>query len=289
MKKRVLTLFLLLTLCLSACGTSAPSDGGSTESAEPQIPELHMEDIVWNVDSGIVDGQRRVMLDLTNHSPYPIVEMMLTFAEKPDVTDEQRESYYQDLRKALELDDEETNELRQMPIGMNAQLSRMLRPNEVDTRTPLCYYEGLYYVLSMDHCDMVQPDIATVRYIADGQLCTMYYDFVNQKADLDLTTEPAVYWPDGPLTQLLPKPESECIEDFLSGDDHLSVYVHGKTPADAEAYIAQCKEAGFTRDNGSYSDVCKLVNDDGYELTIDPNEDENKMEIDLRAPETNED
>ena len=33
MKKRVLTLFLLLTLCLSACGTSAPSDGGSTESA----------------------------------------------------------------------------------------------------------------------------------------------------------------------------------------------------------------------------------------------------------------
>lgn len=285
MKQRILSLLLLLALCLSACGTSAPAgDGGGSQSA-PKVPELKMEDIAWSVEGGIVDGQRMLMLECTNNSPYTIAELSLSFSEKDDLTDEQKENFYQDLTDTLPLKQEDLDELRERPIGMSAQTTRLLRPGQTDDHTSLCYYEGVFYVQSADQYELVQPDIAAIDYVADGRLYTMYYDFVSQKADYDPDSESAVYWPDNDLTQLIPQPESEYIKDFISGEDQFYVFVHGMDGAAIDAYLAQCKEAGFTQDDGSYGNVSKLKNADGYRLELCPDPEAAILQLQLERPE----
>ena len=46
--------------------------------------KINIKDIAWNVDEGIADGERCVLLDYTNNTNYTITDFELTFKEKKE-------------------------------------------------------------------------------------------------------------------------------------------------------------------------------------------------------------
>lgn len=104
---------LLLGLCLvslSACGSKKESNDSDSASISKQEEsneaggdnstkeEINIEDIVWNVDEGIVDGKRYILLDYTNNTPYTIAGFDITFKEKSDITEEEKSTFYSEFQ-----------------------------------------------------------------------------------------------------------------------------------------------------------------------------------------------
>ena len=99
MKKKLCV--LLLGLCLfsvSACGdkTASTSSIDSASKQEEEAEEtgnnssakdnIKIEDISWNVDEGIVDGERYILLSYINNTKYTIAGFEIQFTEKSDIT-----------------------------------------------------------------------------------------------------------------------------------------------------------------------------------------------------------
>ncbi|MGP1376554.1 MAG: hypothetical protein ACTTKS_03115 [Bulleidia sp.] len=89
-----------------------------------------MEDISWNVDEGIVDGDHYVLLDYTNNTQYTITNFALTFKEKAGIIEEEKENFYLDIQQNFELSDEEMEDLKNQPISMHPEMDRVVNPNE---------------------------------------------------------------------------------------------------------------------------------------------------------------
>ncbi len=89
-----------------------------------------MEDISWNVDEGIVDGDHYVLLDYTNNTQYTITNFALTFKEKTGIIEEEKENFYLDIQQNFELSDEEMEDLKNQPISMPPEMDRVVNPNE---------------------------------------------------------------------------------------------------------------------------------------------------------------
>lgn len=70
---------LSMAVCISGCGS-----GESTSSAGSSVKKvkINIEDIAWNVDEGIVDGDRYVLLDYTNNTKYTLTDFEITFKRK---------------------------------------------------------------------------------------------------------------------------------------------------------------------------------------------------------------
>lgn len=104
---------LLLSVCMflmTACGKKDIADNSDTvavsvqdetnnETTDEEENEINgeesleeenrisMDDIVWEVDEGIIDGERLVLLNYTNNTPYTIAGFEITFKEKSDITE----------------------------------------------------------------------------------------------------------------------------------------------------------------------------------------------------------
>lgn len=130
MKKR-LCMLLLGGLCLSlmsACGNTAVSDNTAASDNADNIPaeeaaveeddsssaeeKIRIEDIAWNVDEGIIGGDRCVILDYTNNTPYTVADFEITFKERSDITEEEKQAFYSDVQKIFGASDEEIAELK---------------------------------------------------------------------------------------------------------------------------------------------------------------------------------
>ena len=284
MKKSIVTLLLAGLLLLGGCGSAAgnaPAGGG--DSQEPDVPQLKMKDLSWSVDSGILDGERATLMTLTNNSPYTISELEMTFAVKSDVTQEEKESFYTDLQDTYDLDEEDLEELRSMPLSMTAACSDMIRPGQSESAIPLDYFRGYIYVQNFEHYSLVQPDIATISYVAEGRIYTMYYDFLSEKATYDPDSEPASQWVDTELSQKIPRPSFEIIRCSHS-DDSIHAEIPGVNMEDYEAYVQQCKDLGFTQDINSYDDRYEASDDSGFRLSVAFHSFNNSLNISLDAP-----
>lgn len=63
MNKKIFIVIMSLLVSLTGCGSS------KTMSSSPK-EKINIKDIAWNVDEGIVDGERCVLLDYTNNANY---------------------------------------------------------------------------------------------------------------------------------------------------------------------------------------------------------------------------
>lgn len=186
-----ITIFSLL-LCLTACGADAP-DGEKQAQAESR--SLTIEDIEWNVDEGIVDGERFVLLDYTNHSECTIVGFELQFTQRDDISEEEREAFFADLQERFAVDESDPDEaevfaeLQEEDISMRAGSEWVAKTGESVSAIPCTYYYGYEYVTDLSHYSLVTPDIASIRYIDGEKVVTVYYDFVSQKYSTDSETE----------------------------------------------------------------------------------------------------
>lgn len=112
-----------MIMCFAGCGNDKISNNPSSNSIKKRI---NIEDIAWNIDEGIVDGDRYDLLSYTNNTEYTITDFKITFKEKSGITEEEKSSFCADIQSIFEASDEDTEEVRNRPISMHAEATEFL-------------------------------------------------------------------------------------------------------------------------------------------------------------------
>lgn len=262
---------------------SKESDESSTE--ETKSSQLSIEDIAWSVDEGIIDGDRYVLMSYTNNSPFVIAGLELSFTEKSTVTDEDRETYYSEIQEAFEFTDEDMEELKEIEIAMHTETDRVVAVGETASNIYCYYNSGYYYLKNLDHYDLVEPDIAKVRYVDDGKIYTEYYDFKSGKYTMDGKAVAAYKWSTSSLGDRIPKPDVVVVDTSRDDEETFWFDAYGMSLEQFDAYVEECKALGYTVDVRSYEGFYTADNDEKYNVYLNYDENDNSMSGTVEAPE----
>ena len=269
-----IVVILSLSLCLSGCGAESDSSAEEEDTASVTSP-FQIEDIDWAVEEGIDEGERCPLLHYTNNSEYTVVEFELQFKEKDGITEEEKGKYCNDIKKLLSIDEsdpddaEDLEELKTDDIELYAKSEQIVKAGETVSGIHCRYYKGNYSVKDMNHYALVAPDIATIRYIDDEKVFTVYYDYSAQNYSIDNKTEPAYYWTEFGLEKAIPKPKADYVKDGGWDDSTCFIFdVCGWTPEDYNSYVKQCKEYGFTVDIDECEGYFTADSANGYSIDL---------------------
>ena len=295
MKKQsmILAAVLCAAVCFAGCGCKTTDTSDSQTASEKteatkektEAPKLNIADIDWHVDEGVVDGERYVLLDYTNNTPYTISDFKLTFKEKGDLTEEEKTAFYSDIQKKLEASDADMKELKAQPITMHAETERVVNAGEAVSNVNCYYYEGSFYLKDISHYALVEPDIATVKYIDADKVYTVYYDYGSQKTSAENKTEAAYQWSQTDLGTKLPKPDVKLLKSSIDNDKTFMFDAYGMTSEQFNAYVEDCKKAGYTVDPSSFEGFYSADNAEGYNVYLHYDEKSCSMDGSVRVPE----
>lgn len=273
-----LLIIMLLSLIVGCGNNASKSDEKDTKSND-----LKIEDIDWSVDEGIVDGERYVMLSYTNNSKYTISNFEILFSEKQNITEEQKAKYFEDIKKIAEVDESDPDEvsdfeeLKSREISMSVESERVCRSGESISNEKCHYYSGYYYLRNIKHFSLVEPDIATIKYIDDNKIYTVNYDFKSKKYTKDAKTEVAFYWTEKEIGNAIPKPKADIVSSDIDNDDSFYFDIHGWTLDDFNAYVKECQVKGFTLEKYENEGYYSADSESGYRITLDYDEDDGEV------------
>lgn len=283
--KLFVALFLLTLFAVSvnACGDS--KDGNTSSEEKDESRTIEMEDIVWNVDEGIVDGERYILLDFANKTDYTITGLEITFTEKPDVSGEVKDNYLTDLKEKFEFDDEDVAEIKEKEIAMHAETEQVVEPGETSEVAHCYYYSGYYYVRDINHYKLVEPDIATIQYIDDDKMYTAYYDFTSEKFSVEDDPIVAYQWSDTGLGKKVPKPDAKVVEKGTDDEGLFTFDAFGLSLEQFNAYVEECKTLGYTVDVSSHEGSYTADDAEGYNVYLYYEENDDVLNCTVTAPE----
>lgn len=94
---------------------------------------------------------------------------------------------------------------------MHAETDRVVNPSESASNIN-CYYYGGSFLKDINHYNVVEPDIATIKYIDEGKILTAYYDYSSKKYSAKAETEIAYQWSQIDLGSKIPKLDVKVVE-----------------------------------------------------------------------------
>lgn len=257
---------LMLTVVLSGCsstseGEQEAANGNQTQNSQSSQPQIAYEDIAWTVDTTIIDGERQVGMTYTNNSDYKIIDLQMQFAAKPDLTPEQLTAFDS-------LDQMESPSDTFLENGLDCDISVTVEAGATSPSRQLSL--SIWYIDSMEQYELSEPDIMSITFVdKDNKVYLEHIDCKNGS----ITTEPDIIdgnqWPEGQLSDRLPKPEGMIILQTSSSDAVCGFTAKDVTTEEANAYIEACKSAGYTSDSMSSESNYRATTDDGkYELSM---------------------
>lgn len=91
-------------------------------------------------------------------------------------------------------------------------------------------------------------------------------------------------WTSLELSHLLPEPESNVGQIITDSSDGLYIYVYKTEREEYKDYTAQCQATGFTEESETETTSYSAYNEDGYKLSLQYYENDERLCIDLDAP-----
>ena len=287
---------LAVMMCFCGCGNSASNEEkvskpgakeetvSEAENAVGIANDISIEDIAWNVDEGIVDGERAVLLSYTNNSQYTVVGFDIEFKEKDGITEEEKAQYFRDMMIRFNINENDVSDMENFelvkarPITMHSESEAVTKPGESAFPVGCQYYGGYYDVLDINHYMLVIPDIATIRYIDDGKVKTVYYDFASDKYTADNKTENAYYWTAKSLKDVIAKPKADYVaKDGVDNDECFMFEVYGWSMDQFNDYVQICRESGFTENVREHDGFYSADNSEGFNVHLNYDEDDCSM------------
>ncbi len=281
--KKIIKIFILVTMIVTIAGCKSQTKNDN-DSKDNQT-KISIKDIDWKVKQGIVDGKRYAILNYKNNSSYTITHFELTFTEKDNLKEEDKDKYYNYLIETFDASDDDISELKDEKISFTVESDRIVDKNKSVKNQRFRHYEGIFYLQDASYLNLTTPDTAIIEYIDKGKIHTINYDFHSNEYTEEETTEDAIYWTKGSLKDKLPKPKAKVIKnDYSDDDEEFSFDACGLTKDDYDKYIEECKKMGYTVDVDSDSDSFLAKNTEGYQIDIDYDEDEYEMSVTISAP-----
>lgn len=265
-------------MMLAGCGgsTGTGTNGASGGPTSPVAKPLDLSKLETSVASTPVDNQRQDMMSFTNGTNVTIVAVSLNYRQKSDVTDDQRQAAFADLRQAVTMiEDSDYEELKTEPLKCTSNL--IVKPGATGENGE-CTIGGWKAI--GDFTSLMEPDTMSVAYLKGAsKIGKATYDFVNKKTTLDKAESKANQWGDDELTKTLPTPESTIIGGSVS-DTSVGYSVYGTTHDQFAAYVEQCKQKGFTVD-GEGDNYASMKGSNGSDLSVNYFPNDEKMTINL--------
>lgn len=297
MKKsfKLLSIFcviLTIVICFAGCSDKKENENESKEN-KVQIgkSEINFEDIAWNVEETIVDGERKTVFNFTNNSKYSIASLEIDFKEKADITESDKQTFYNSLKKEYELSDEDMADLNEEGVKMNVNTEELVKSGETSSNAD-CQFESPFYddLEDVSLYNYMAPDIATVRYLNDGKIYTAYYDFNAEKLTVENETLDAYNWSTTEIGNKIPKLEAEVLLSINDGNDEFSFYAMGVSEEEIKQYISACKEAGYTKNVNNADSKFEIYfiaeSEEGYKLTVAYSKSTHEISATVKAPES---
>ena len=304
--KKFLVLFgaVVLAAFLTACGGNGetsegslpndsagqPADKTSEAEAVPSSEEtgsacdISIDQIEYSVGEEISGGERDLFMQITNNSSYTICGFDLTYVEKSGITQEQKEAFYSEVKEKFKMDDDDIEALRKREISMHASAEKLIPAGEKIGKVHLYYYAGSFYMRSLEHYGLVDPDIATINYVKDGKIYTEYYDFRSGAYSLEDKTEDAYGWAkNSSLGDLISKPETEVCRVETDRDDSFWFEAFGCSSDYFDKYVEDCRTKGFTVDEYSHDGYFSADDANGNKITVTYHEDEESISVTIYA------
>jgi len=282
MKKRSV-LALVLAFVLAGCSSADIETQLSSENNKNG--DVSIEDIDWNIEEQIRDNDRFVLMDYTNNSDVVLVGFKLDFKEKKDVKEEVKTSLLEQIQQDVGLSDEQMEHFYDRPLEMYAKSEKIVNPEESVTGQNCYYYQGYVYLKNPDLYELVEPDIATIQYLKDDEIYTEYYDFHKKKYSLEEKTEEADYWTDSELGKLITRPKDKIVRCDLDIENAFSFKREGSSQEDFESYVEDCIGKGFTVDSLRSDMNYSANNEDGYDLYISYDADQEVIDVNISSPQ----
>ena len=271
MKKKMLLVVILTVLCLSSligCGEDNSTKNKDSKSEKESKEKITIDELEYDVKAEISDDERCVMMTLTNNSKYTLAGFEVQYKLKSDVTDEQKNKIYDEVIKDFELSDDDAKKFRKTEISMFVITKKTVEPKEIINNIRLYYNGGYYNLKNMEHFEMVEPDIITVKYIDEGKIYTMYYDCLNKSYSYDTETEPADEWSMREWGKMLPKPDAKYITSSQDDEEKFIFDAYGVNIEYFNEYVEQCKELGYTENKSSHEGYYTADSKDGYNVYL---------------------
>lgn len=265
LRKTIKVLFTMI-LGFGLLGCSNSTNGNQNSSSNKTASTI--EDIEWSVKESMVDGEIYVLLDFINNSDYTITGLSMNFKERDDITEEEKDSFYTDIKELTSATEDEMKELKELPLGMHAESKFIVDPGKEATNANLYYYEGFFYVKNIEHYNLMQPESITIHYIDDDMINTVYYEFEDNKYLIDESKIEAYQWAQGDFKDLLPKPKVQVLESNYETEDSFSFVAYGVNEELFNSYIESCKEFGYKENINVIEDYYSASDSNGYNIDI---------------------
>ena len=286
--KRIIKFIILMSMIVMIGGCKSNNVDTKKNSDIESSSKINIDKISWNVKQGIADGERYALLDYKNNTAYTITHFELTFKEKDNLKSEDKEKFYDYIRDTLGADEDDIKELKKKKISFKMESDRFLKKNKSIKNQKICY--GIFYVKDASYVDLTEPDTATIEYINDNKIYTVYYDYQSKEYTEEESIEEAQYWTRGIFKDKLPKPKASVIKkDYFDDEDEFSFEAYELTLDDYYNYVEECKNMGYTLDIDSYDGYYNAKNSEGYEIDIEYDEKDHKLSVSIYSPDTDDD
>ena len=232
-------------------------------SKKPVKKSIKIEDIDWQVNPAVREGERFLSLDYTNNTKFTIIGLDIKFTQKDGLTEEQLHAL-DDYVEEEELDEDEIKDV--YILGYNHKCAD---PGETVTESP-CVLDGGYDLATAKQYEIMQPDMAEIYYVGDDGLGYItYYDFINDTYSTSPNGKTLIEWSDSEVAKQIPKPDDAVIISLgWETDSSLSFDAFGMSYDEYKSYVKSVKEAGFSIDVIEDEDSFNADNENGYGVTI---------------------
>lgn len=280
MIRKSILLVIVSIMCLgliTGCGNSGKNEkqgdsGNVTDNNDTKEnksnEKITIEQLDYEVKSEVEEGKRYVMMKLTNNSKYMLTNFEITYKLKSDVTEKQKETIYKDIKNEFELNDEEVKKMKEQDSSIHAEIEKAVEVGDTVNKIKCYYFGGYYELVNIEHLEIYEPDIATIKFIDNNKIFTMYYDYSNDSYSYEDDTEDIDQWTTKEIGKKIPKPDAKYIISHMDEEDSFSFSAYGLTKEDFDKYVDECKEMGYIEDERAYEHSYSADNKDGYNIDL---------------------
>ena len=172
---------------------------------------------------------------------------------------------------------------------MHTESRDIVAPGESASNIHSYYYQGIHYLMNMNHYGLVEPDVAVIRYIDDGYIYTLNYDFKSDCYTKENNAIAAYQWTKNKVGDYIPKPDVPVLASMLDTEDSFWFEAYGMSSDQFDAYVNACKSQGYTVDVSDYRtygiSAYSAYDKNGYGINLTYDESGHVMAASVEAPE----
>lgn len=271
--KVLISVMMCIMLMVGVCSC------GGVENSPNKAPKIDIDDIEWNVESKILNGERVPVFSFKNNTKYDVLGVNFNFVVREDVTEKELVSNAEIKEKAESME----HPIEETTIDVITE--KYTKAGE-ECKNIYLNLDGTFETLSDKKAiDLFEPDIMQIAYVVGDKVCAANYDFKNKEMTYEEELKDAITWPESDLAKSVNKPELPVIYMDWEDESNLNVKGLGASKEIFDNYVKDCKEKGYKEkiESNTYSDSSyyKAENKEGYKLDISYYSYENVMNISI--------